>query len=209
MDALLKAGLQRMGLQPEQHPRSAYLAYIELLIKWNRAYNLTAIKDPEEILKRHVLDSLSVLFFIKGEYCLDVGTGPGLPGMILALAQPEKCWTLLDSNQKKVRFLRHAKAELDVPNVEIVQARVEDYVPDKTFDTIICRAFAPLTRILELTSHLITGSNQLLAMKGKLAETEISELEEHNFLIEVENLSFVDDSSNSNLVKIRRKTQAL
>ena len=129
--------------------------------------------------------------------------------MILALAQPEKCWTLLDSNQKKVRFLRHVKAELNMSNVEIVQARIEDYVPEKTFDTIICRAFAPLTRILELTSHLITGSNQLLAMKGKLAETEISELEEHNFLIEVENLSFVDDSSNSNLVKIRRKTQAL
>ena len=206
MEALLKAGLERFGFKPEQHPCSKYLAYIDLLTKWNRTYNLTAISDPEEMLQRHILDSLSVLSFIKGQYCLDVGTGPGLPGLILSLAEPDRFWTLLDSNQKKIRFLRHVKAGLNIQNVDIIQSRIEEFVPDKAFDTIICRAFAPLKRILELTSHLMTGNNQLLAMKGKQVHEEIAELGTHNFLIEIENLPSNKDESCSNLVKIRLKT---
>ena len=200
----MKAGLLSFGLNPEHHPCPAYLAYIALLSKWNRAYNLTAVKDPEQMLYRHILDSLSVLSFVRGNQCLDVGTGPGLPGMILALAQPDTHWTLLDSNQKKVRFLRHVKAELDIKNIDIVQSRVEDYKPDKDFNTIICRAFAPLKRMLDLTGHLISQPNQLLAMKGKNVAEEISELGEHNFLIEVENLSFYANNSTANLVRVRR-----
>lgn len=204
MEEQLKSGLHSLGLNHEHHPCSAYLSYVELLIKWNRAYNLTAIKDPEQMLHRHILDSLSVLSFIKGSHCLDVGTGPGLPGLILALALPETQWILLDSNQKKVRFLRHVKAELVINNIEIVQSRIEDYQPDKKLDTIICRAFAPLTRILEQTEHLISGDNQLLAMKGKHITEEIHELGQHNFLIEVENLPVIDEDKSANLVRIRR-----
>ncbi len=204
MQDLLEAGLESLGLVPEQQPCSQYLAYIELLNKWNKTYNLTAIKQPEQMLSRHVLDSLSVFSFIKGKHCLDVGTGAGLPGMILAMAQPEICWTLLDSNQKKVRFLRHVKAELKVGNVEIVQSRIESFKPEMDFDTVICRAVAPLTRLLEQTMHLLTPDNQLLAMKGEKVEDEIEQLGEHKFMINVSNLAFSGMESTSNLVKIQR-----
>ena len=201
---LLKTGLEGMGLDPAQQPCSQYLAYIELLNKWNKTYNLTAIKQPEAMLNRHVLDSLSVHSFIEGKRCLDVGTGPGLPGMILALAQAETHWTLLDSNQKKVRFLRHVKVELNVNNVEIVQSRVEDFKPEQDFDTVICRAVAPLTRLLEQSKHLITQDNQLLAMKGRQVSDEIDELGEHEFLIKVNELQLYGNDSSANLVQIRR-----
>ncbi len=200
----LKSGLESLGLNPEQHPCSQYLAYIALLHKWNQSYNLTAVKDPVEMLSRHVLDSLSVLSYINGNYCIDIGTGPGLPGMILALAMPDSQWTLLDSNQKKVRFLRHVKAELDVSNVEIVQSRVESYKPNSDFDTVICRAFAPLNRLLELSQHLITPDNQLLAMKGKQAKEEIDQLGEHEFHIKLNNLPLSAQDSLANLIQIRR-----
>ncbi len=200
----LKAGLESLNLDPEQQPCDQYLAYIALLHKWNQSYNLTAVKQPEQMLTRHILDSLSVLPFIKGQHCLDIGTGPGLPGMILALALPESRWVLLDSNQKKVRFLRHVKAELDVGNIEIVQSRVESYRAEIDFDTIICRAFAPLNRLLELTQHLIAQNNQLLAMKGKQARDEIDALDEHEFLIKLNSLAHATDDSLANLVQIRR-----
>ncbi len=200
----LKAGLQSLGLDPEQQPCDQYLAYIALLHKWNQAYNLTALKDPEQMLSRHVLDSLSVLSFIEGQYCLDIGTGPGLPGMILALALPDTEWVLLDSNQKKIRFLRHVKAELGISNVDIVQSRAESYKSTKDFDTIICRAFAPLNRLLELSQHLINQDNQLLAMKGKQANDEIKELGEHEFIITFNSLEHAADASLANLIQIRR-----
>jgi 16S rRNA (guanine527-N7)-methyltransferase len=200
----LKSGLENLSLDPEQQPCSQYLAYIALLHKWNQSYNLTAVKQPEQMLTRHVLDSLSVWPFIKGQHCLDIGTGPGLPGMILALALPKSHWTLLDSNQKKVRFLRHVKAELNVSNVEIVQSRAESFKAEVDFNTVICRAFAPLNRMLELTQHLITLDNQLLAMKGKQASEEIDALGEHEFIIKLNSLAFATDDSLANLIQIRR-----
>jgi len=200
----LKAGLESLSLDPAQQPCDQYLAYIALLHKWNQSYNLTAIKQLEEMLTRHVLDSLSVLPFIQGHDCLDIGTGPGLPGLILAMALPETRWVLLDSNQKKTRFLRHVKAELGMNNVEIVQSRVESFKPEINFDSVICRAFAPLNRLLELTQHLITEDNQLLAMKGKQASDEIDALGEHEFLITLNSLAHSADDSLANLIQIRR-----
>ena len=200
----LKSGLLSLSLDPEQQPCDQYLAYIALLHKWNQSYNLTAVKHPEEMLTRHVLDSLSVLPFIKGHDCLDIGTGPGLPGLILALALPETRWVLLDSNQKKTRFLRHVKAELDITNIEIIQSRVETFKPEIEFDSVICRAFAPLNRMLELTQHLITYSNQLLAMKGKQVNEEINALVGHKFVIKLNNLASADDDSLATLVQISR-----
>jgi 16S rRNA (guanine527-N7)-methyltransferase len=204
MQDLLKSGLEGLGLDPAQQPCDQYLAYIALLSKWNKSYNLTAIKQPEQMLSRHILDSLSVASFIEGERCLDVGSGAGLPGMILALLQPEIHWTLLDSNQKKVRFLRHVKAELRVENVEIIHSRVENFNPEQDFDTVICRAVAPLVRLLEQTKHLITKDTQLLAMKGKQVSDEIDQLGHHEFLIKVNDLPLSDADSSAKLVQVRQ-----
>jgi len=204
MLAQLQAGLERLDIKAEQPLCTAYLRYIELLVKWNKAYNLTAVKDPETMLNRHILDSLSVLSFIKGKQCLDIGTGAGLPGMILALAQADTHWTLLDSNQKKIRFLRHVIVELDINNVELVHGRIEMFKPAQEFDTIICRAFAPLSRMLAQTQHLLTTENQLLAMKGKQVETEIDELGSHQFLIKLHDLALSGDEPTAKLVQIKR-----
>ena len=200
----LKTGLESLGLDPEQHPCDQYLTYIAVLHKWNQSYNLTAVKHPEDMLVRHVLDSLSVLSFIEGHDCLDIGTGPGLPGLILALALPETRWVLLDSNQKKTRFLRHVKAELGMDNVDIIQSRAESFKPESDYDTVICRAFAPLNRLLELSKHLITESNQLLAMKGKQARREIDELDKHEFIIKLHRLGLSSDDSHASLIQVRR-----
>lgn len=197
----LKAGLKSLGVDAESQACDHYLAYIALLDKWNKTYNLTAVKDPVQMLERHVLDSLSVLSYIEGQHCIDIGTGPGLPGMILAIAQPDSKWTLLDSNHKKTRFLNHVKAELDISNVEVVHSRSETYKPEKPFDTVICRAFAPLDRILEQCQHLITDDNQLLAMKGKQVQEEINQLAKDEFSIHLHNLVY---SSDANLIQIRR-----
>ncbi len=198
------AGLQSLGLQHDQQPCSHYIRYVELLHKWNQTYNLTALKQPEQMLSRHVLDSLSVLPFIEGKRCLDIGTGAGLPGLILALALPESEWTLLDSNQKKIRFLQHVKAELQIDNVEVVHSRVEDFIPDKEFDTVICRAFAPLNRMLKFSQHLITNNNQLLAMKGKTIDIELAESDTEKFNIKINDIAIHNDESSAKLVQIRR-----
>lgn len=200
----LQAGLQRLDIKAGQPLCTAYLRYIELLAKWNTAYNLTAVKEPEAMLKRHILDSLSVHSFIEGEHCLDIGTGAGLPGMILALVQPEKHWTLLDSNQKKIRFLRHIITELNINNVELVHGRIEVFKPAREFNTIICRAFAPLVRMLEQTQHLLTTGNQLLAMKGRQVDAEVDELGKHEFLIKLNDLALSGDDASAKLVQIRR-----
>lgn len=198
------AGLQSLGLQPDQQPCNDYIRYVELLHKWNQAYNLTALKQPEQMLSRHVLDSLSVLPFIEGKRCLDIGTGAGLPGLILALALVETEWTLLDSNQKKIRFLQHVKAELQLDNVEVVHSRVEDFVPKNHFDTVICRAFAPLNRMLKFSQHLITNNNQLLAMKGKTIDSELAESDTEKFDIKINDIAIHNDESSAKLVQIRR-----
>lgn len=204
MKSLLKENLQHMGLKNIENSCSKYLAYIELLIKWGRVHNLTSLKEREQILKRHVLDSLSVLPFIKGKHCLDVGSGAGLPGIILALAEPEKMWFLLDSNQKKTRFMRHVQGKLKINNIEIIHSRIEHFRHNKTFDTITCRALASLPQILELTKHLLTEHNQLLAMKGRNGKQEVSMVGEKEFLIKFKKPSLLYDSGESSLIVIRR-----
>jgi 16S rRNA (guanine527-N7)-methyltransferase len=204
MQDLLTAGLESLGLDPAQQPCNQYLKYIELLHKWNQAYNLTALKQPEQMLSRHVLDSLSVLSLIEGKCCMDIGTGAGLPGLILAMALPDTEWTLLDSNQKKIRFLQHVKAELHINNVEVVHSRVEDFIPDSESNTIICRAFAPINRMLKFAQHLITKDNQLLAMKGKTIEAELEESETQEFIIKINDIAIDNEDSSAKLVQIRR-----
>ena len=204
MRDLLEGELRKSGFVPEKFPCKKYLIYLQLLSEWNKAYNLTAITEPKQMVTRHVINSLSVLPYIEGSHCLDIGTGAGLPGIILALSQPQKKWVLLDSVQKKTRFLRHIKHELSMANIEIVQSRIELYKPETEFDTLVCRAFAPLKHLIDKTQHLITPSNQLLAIKGETVGDEICELSELNYHFELLDLSLLDLGIKSKLVKIQK-----
>ena len=204
MRDLLEGELRKFGFVPEKFPCKKYAIYLQLLSEWNRAYNLTAITEPKQMVACHIVNSLSVLPYIKGTHCLDIGTGAGLPGIILALSQPQKKWVLLDSVQKKIRFLRHIKHELCMKNIEVVQSRVEAYRPEVDFDTLVCRAFAPLRRLIDQTKHLITPSNQMIAIKGEMAGDEIHELTESNYQIELFDLSPPDFGAKSKLVKIQK-----
>lgn len=149
--------------------------YLSLLQKWNGAYNLTAICDKESMFKLHILDSLAILPYIHGQKIIDIGTGAGLPGLILAMAKQDLAVTLLDSNGKKIRFLQEVKRVLSLKNVDIVQSRAENYHPEINFDTVVSRAFSNIKNMQEWSQHLITADGIWLAMKGQIPETELSD----------------------------------
>lgn len=154
-------------------PVEPFITYLTLLNKWNKAYNLTAIRSLEGMVTHHVLDSLAILPWIKGPQLLDVGTGAGLPGIPLALAVPSLNVVLLDSNGKKIRFLREVKRTLELTNVEIVQTRAEAYHPPSGFDTVTSRAFSTLESFVHWTRHLLSEKGIWLAMKGRYPDTEL------------------------------------
>jgi 16S rRNA (guanine527-N7)-methyltransferase len=155
----------------------ALLQYLQLLNKWNDAYNLTAIRQMDEMVNKHLMDSLAILPWLEGKRIIDVGTGAGLPGIPLAIAKPELQFVLLDSNGKKTRFLNEVKRQLQLSNVEIVQFRVENYHPEPGFDTVLSRAFSSLDQMIHWTQHLIVPGGVWLAMKGKVPEDELSSIE--------------------------------
>lgn len=150
--------------------------YLTLLQKWNKAYNLTAIRDPLEMISKHLMDSLAILPFIQGKHIIDVGTGPGLPGIPLALAKPDYQFKLLDSNGKKTRFLHEVKRTLPLDNVEIIESRAENYRPSQGFDTVVSRAFSSLSQMITWTSHLVAKDGLWLAMKGLYPKEELTSL---------------------------------
>lgn len=171
----LDDGLAQLGLAVTTHQREQLLGFIALLHKWNKAYNLTAVRDVDEMASRHVLDSAAVAPYVQGPTLLDVGAGPGLPGIVLAILNPALAVTLVDSNGKKVRFQRQAIMELGLNNVTASQARVEQF-RDQPFDQVISRAFASLVDFVTLTRELPTANGQWLAMKGPGADDELREL---------------------------------
>jgi 16S rRNA (guanine527-N7)-methyltransferase len=148
--------------------------YLELLEKWNRTFNLTGLSNPEDMVTRHILDSLAVRPFIAGERLLDVGTGPGLPGIPLAVVDPGLRVTLLDSNGKKVRFLRHVVGELPLRNATVTLGRVEHLDADGSFDTAICRALGSLAQFASSCGRLLRSGGRLVAMKGRLPTDEMN-----------------------------------
>lgn len=168
-------GLKQMGMELDRNVCETQMHYLELMQRWNKAFNLTAIRDLDQMVIRHLLDSLSILPFIDASPILDVGTGAGLPGIPLALAKPDFEFVLLDSNGKKTRFLTQVKIELGIDNIDIIHSRIEDYQPGKTFSIVTCRAFAALNTILERTQHLLTSDSRILAMKGKQEMPELKD----------------------------------
>ncbi|WP_115703296.1 16S rRNA (guanine(527)-N(7))-methyltransferase RsmG [Legionella sainthelensi] len=173
---LLEQGLQSFALKAISASLSDYLF---LLNKWNSTYNLTAIRDVEVMVGKHILDSLAILPWLKGNRIIDVGTGAGLPGIPLALAQPEINFVLLDSNGKKTRFLNEVKRQLNLKNLEIVQNRVENYHPTKGFDTVLSRAFSSLGQMIQWTHHLIADKGIWLAMKGRFPDLELNDIKQN------------------------------
>lgn len=171
--ALLQAGVAALNLELPEPAQERMLRYIAELRKWNQAYNLTAIRDPASMVAKHLLDSLAVLPFLRARTFLDVGSGAGLPGVPLAIARPGLEVTVLDSNGKKARFLRHVQRALAVRNVEVVESRAENFRPEALFDAVISRAFGSLADFLSETAHLGAAGGQWLAMKGKLDEQEL------------------------------------
>ncbi|MES9900483.1 MAG: 16S rRNA (guanine(527)-N(7))-methyltransferase RsmG [Sedimenticola sp.] len=172
----LTAGLKAMGIELSEEQHQKLLNYLALLVKWNRAFNLTAIRDPKEMVSRQLLDALSILHLVQGSRVLDVGTGPGLPGIPLAIVLPGVWFTLLDSNGKKTRFVQQSIGTLGLRNVEVIQARVEAFHPQQGYDTITSRAFASLPKMVQLTSHLLADGGQYLAMKGIDPVEELGQL---------------------------------
>jgi 16S rRNA (guanine527-N7)-methyltransferase len=181
------------ALQQNNHHLSApmqkqLLTYLELLTQWNKVFNLTRICDPEKMILLHILDSLSIWSYLNGMKIIDIGTGAGLPGIPLALIYPEKEFVLMDSNNKKIRFLIQAVYELKLTNVEVIYSRCENYHPAQKFDSILSRAFASLRVMLETTQHLVGQHGQFLAMKGIYPTQEIQDIRQEFTLLAVHRL---------------------
>mgnify|MGYP000553898307 FL=1 len=176
--AELVRGAQALGVELSEEQQQQLLAYLALLIKWNKAYNLTAVRDPDEMVSRHLLDSLSVVSFVaeSGQTWLDVGSGGGMPGVPLAIMFPDRSFTLLDSNGKKTRFLTQVKLELKLANLEVVHSRVEQFQPAEAFDGITSRAFSSLEDFASWTRHLGNTQTRWLAMKGVQPDDELQRL---------------------------------
>ncbi|MEL0166596.1 MAG: 16S rRNA (guanine(527)-N(7))-methyltransferase RsmG [Pseudomonadaceae bacterium] len=170
----LAQGAKQLGVALSEQQQEKLLGYMALLNKWNKAYNLTAVRDPNEMVSRHLLDSLSIVSFIEGQRWLDVGSGGGMPGVMLAIMFPEREFTLLDSNGKKTRFLTQVKNELGLTNLQVVNSRVEAFEAPQPFDGITSRAFASLADFTHLTRHLGTEQTRWLAMKGVYPDEELA-----------------------------------
>jgi 16S rRNA (guanine527-N7)-methyltransferase len=172
LQSRLESGIAALGVSLPAGAVERLLDYQALLARWNATYNLTAIRDPMEMVSRHLVDSLAILPYVQGQSLADLGTGPGLPGIALAIARPELQVLLVDSNGKKVRFLREAIRSLKLENVRAVQSRVEEV--EGQFDCITARAFASLEDMLAWGGHLLTKDGIWLAMKGRHPDEELS-----------------------------------
>jgi 16S rRNA (guanine527-N7)-methyltransferase len=177
IDAIKKA-LADLGQTYPENAADHMATLLEELVRWNQRVNLTAIREAPQMISGHLLDSLSVRPLLRGSRVLDVGTGAGFPGLPLAIVDPERSFTLVDSNNKKIRFVEHVAGLLDLGNVTAVKARIEDFAPGNRFDTVIARAVAALPRLVEIAGHHVGEGGVFVALKGRYPAEEIQQLPE-------------------------------
>jgi len=199
----LETGLRELNLNCSSLQLEKLLKYLELLQRWNKAFNLTAIRDPLQMVRLHLLDSLAIHPYVQGlKSIIDVGTGPGLPGIPLAILNPEINFTLLDSNGKKTRFLFQAINELKLTNASEINHRVEVYQPNQLFDAVISRAFSSISDMLNQCDHLVSDQGCFLAMKGKKPDSELSQMSKAYKVIEVSEVNVPLIDNERHLIKI-------
>lgn len=202
----LHRGLADLGLNCDAAQAENLLHYIDLLDKWNKVYNLTAISGKQKMLAYHVLDSLSIAPHIPAKaHCLDVGSGAGLPGIPLAILLPDTRWVLLDSNGKKTRFIQQVIASCRLSNVKVVQSRVEDYHAESHFDVIVSRAYAAIADFVDSVQHLWQPDTRLMSMKTELTAVERQALDKTQFDLEIMPLQVPGVSESRSLVTIKRQ----
>jgi len=180
---LLIEGLQRMDLKLSDQMIDQLMTYLNLVEKWNRVYNLTAIRERDEMIKLHFLDSLSILKHMLVKNILDVGSGAGFPGIVLAITKPELKVTVMDSVNKKTTFMQQVKSELLLTNLNVVNARVEEYQPTTLFDGVITRAFSSIQDMLSMTEHTLQKDGVWLAMKSKDVREELEAFEKNQYIL--------------------------
>ena len=200
---LLVEGLHCMSLNLSDQMIDQLMVYLNLIEKWNRAYNLTAIRERDEMIKLHFLDSLSILNHVEMEHVLDVGSGAGFPGIVLAITKPELKVTVMDSVNKKTTFMQQVKSELSLTNLNVVNARVEDYQPTILFDGVITRAFSSIQNMLLMTQHTLQKNGAWLAMKSKDVKEELEALDQNQFTLIPLEVPFIN--AERYLVKLKKE----
>lgn len=201
----LTAGLRELGLDLPPSAQAKALDYLALMQKWNRVYNLTGVRDPEEMVSRHLLDSFVITPFIAGPRVLDVGTGAGVPGIPLALVMPDNEYVLLDSSAKKMNFVRQAVTLLGLNNVTAVCQRVQQYSPPVGFDTVVTRALGAAAEFINMAGHLCARHGRILMMKGTYPDAELAALPEGYMLAQVRQLRVPGLQADRHLVHIERR----
>lgn len=200
----LKTLLKPTALSVTDKQREQLVKLVLLLHKWNKAYNLTSVRDPMEMLVKHILDSLVVSPYLQGRSFIDVGTGPGLPGLPLAIINPDKQFVLLDSLGKRINFIRNALRELELTNITPVLSRVEEYQPDRLFDGVLSRAFASLKDMTDWCKHLPAEKGLFYALKGQYHQDEVCELADVFALQQVIELNVPELIGERHLVLIKK-----
>jgi 16S rRNA (guanine527-N7)-methyltransferase len=199
----LELGIRSLGLNCSSQQIEKLLAYLEMLQRWNKAYNLTAIRQPIQMVRLHLLDSLAIHPYIQGvKNIIDVGTGPGLPGIPLAILNPDINFTLLDSNGKKTRFLFQAINDLSLANAKEINHRVEKYQSEQSFDIVVSRAFSSISDMLTQCDHLVSDSGCFLAMKGKKPDSELSQITKDYKVVDLSQINVPQVDSERHLIKI-------
>jgi len=197
-----------IGIDLSGHQTTQLLSYLDLLEKWNHAYNLTAVRSRSEMFSRHLVESLAISPFISGKQVVDVGSGAGLPGIPLAIANPAVQYTLLDSNGKKSRFLLEVKRALMLANVEIETVRVESWLPTKRFDSVVTRAFADLATTLVRVDHVLSDQGMVYAMKTQQAQHEIDSLPDATRQVTAQNINVPGRDWSFQLLAVQPRAEA-